>query len=331
MAKQRSSLTIDDVVGAWAILPTPAKAGASDWRAEDTVDIDETVRIVEELIASGVNGILSLGTFGECATLLPEEKSAFLGAVIEAVRGRVPFFTGSTALSTRQVVRDTRMAHDMGADGTMLGVPMWCAPSEDMVVQYYKDVAEACPEMAICVYANPEAFKFEFGRSFWRRVSDIDQVITAKYVSVGNILTDMALSRQRIRFMPLDGFYINCARIAPDFFKAFWTGGAICGPEVVIKLRDDVAEAVRTGDWSAAERLSGRIDASYGPLFPNGSFRDFSTYNIILEKERMNAAGWAHVGPARAPYHIAPEAYLENARLSGRMWAELCAEIREAK
>jgi hypothetical protein len=62
-------------------------------------------------------------------------------------------------------------------------------------------------------------------------------------------------------------------------------------------------------------------------LFPNGSFKEFSTYNIALEKERMNAAGWMKAGAVRPPYHIVPEPYLENARLSGRLWAKLAAEV----
>ncbi len=54
-------------------------------------------------------------------------------------------------------------------------------------------------------------------------------------------------------------------------------------------------------------------------------------YNIGLEKARMDAAGWMKTGPVRPPYQIIPEAYLEGARESGRMWAELNAELMKAK
>ena len=69
----RTRLTPEDITGCWAIIPTPAKPGASDWRAADTVDLDESARIVEAMIAAGVDGILSLGTLGECAGLTLEE------------------------------------------------------------------------------------------------------------------------------------------------------------------------------------------------------------------------------------------------------------------
>ena len=125
---RKELLTVDQVHGAWAIMSPPAKANASDWRSENTVDLDETSRVVEQLISSGVNGILSLGTLGECATLTWEEKSAFMRTIVETARGRVPVFGGTSSLSTRETVRQTRAAREIGVDGVMAGPPMWCAP-----------------------------------------------------------------------------------------------------------------------------------------------------------------------------------------------------------
>ncbi len=56
MTRKRERLTVADITGAWAIIPTPAKDGASDWRARDTVDLDEAARVAENLIASGIDG-----------------------------------------------------------------------------------------------------------------------------------------------------------------------------------------------------------------------------------------------------------------------------------
>lgn len=52
-------------------------------------------------------------------------------------------------LNTRDTIRETRFARDLGADGTMLGFPVWCAMSVPGAVQFYRDVAEARPDMAI--------------------------------------------------------------------------------------------------------------------------------------------------------------------------------------
>ena len=323
MATKRTLMTAADVNGIWAIVPTPSKPGAERWDAEDTVDVDETARVVEGLIDAGVDAILSMGTLGECATLTWDEKKKFMSALVETARGRIPVFVGTTTLNTRDTIRETRFAIDLGADGTMLGFPMWCAMSVPGAVQFYRDVAEACPDMVIAIYANLEAFRFDFGPGFWAQVAEIPQVITCKYVGVSNLLLNYEVSRRRIRFLPIDFDYYGAARMDPEFTTAFWTSGAVCGPNVVVRLRDEVLRAKQTGDWSKAKGISDDMAKTVGPLFPHGSFKEFSMFNVPLEKARMDAAGWMKAGPCRPPYHVVPVPYLEGAQTSGRLWAEL--------
>jgi trans-o-hydroxybenzylidenepyruvate hydratase-aldolase len=318
----RTLLTAQDVTGAWAIIPTPAKDNASDWRAENTVDLDETARIVDLLIRSGIDGILSLGTFGECATLTWDEKRAFLATVVETVNRRVPFFGGTTSLNTRETIRQTRAAADIGVDGTMLGPPMWCKADVPTAVQFFRDVAEACPQTAICIYANSEAFKFEFPRPFWAQMAEIPQVISSKYVGIDRLLTDLRLTKGRIRLLPTDNNYYAAARMAPTECIAFWTGGAVCGPALATKLRDEIKKAQQTNDWSSAKQVAEHVAAALAPLFPKGDFAEFSKYNVGLEKARMNAAGVVKAGPCRPPYHLVPPEYLRGAEEAGRLWAK---------
>ena len=323
MARKRDRLQAKDIQGVWAIIPTPAKDNAGDWRASNTVDLDETARAAEALVASGVDGILSLGTLGECATLDWEEKRAFMATLCETVRGRVPVFGGTSSLSTRETIRQTRAALDLGLDGTMIGPPMWSQIDVAGAVQFYRDVAEAAPEMAICVYNNPWVFKFGFPPPFWAQVAQIPQVVCSKYAGVGQLAIILSLVQGRIRLMPLDADYYAAARIDPEACTAFWASGAACGPAPVIELRERVMKAKASGDWSAAKQLSGELMATYMHLIPRGDFNEFSLYNIQLEKKRMDAAGWMKAGPNRPPYTFTPPPYLEGAAKAGQMWADL--------
>lgn len=329
MSKTRNRLTAADIQGAWAIMPTPAKPGASDWRAESTVDLDETARAVDGLIEAGVDGIITLGTFGECAALTWEEKRDFMATAVETVNGRVPFFAGTTSLNTRETVRQTQAALDIGCEGTMLGLPMWCKADVPTAVQFYRDVAEAVPDMAICIYANLEAFKFEFPRPFWAQVATIPQVVSAKYLNVAQLFTDLKLTKGNIRFLTTEGDFFPAARIDPEQCTAFWTSGVVCGPKVSLELRDRVRQAVASGDWSAAKKVAEDIKAANSTLLPQGNFAEFSKYNVGLEKARINAAGWMRAGPPRAPYHIIPETYIADAQKAGRAWAALEHELSQ--
>lgn len=323
MTARHKLLTVDEIQGAWAIIPTPATPDASHWQSTDTVDLVETSNAVRRLVEAGVDGILSLGTLGECATLTREEKRKFIATAVEATGGRVPFFAGTTALNTRESIEQTREAYDLGARGTLLGLPMWCANDLTSTIKFYRDVVEACPEMAICVYANAAAFKFPFGADFWAHACEIPQIVSAKYPTASTLLNDLAACKNRIRLMPIDADYTKAARLAPEHATAFWSSGTVCGPTLSTRLRDLVSQAKINGDWQRAEDLSSAIGKAMWPLIPNGDLSEFNKYNIGLEKERMNAAGWMKAGPCRPPYTYVPGKYLDSARNAGRLWAKL--------
>ena len=103
---RRDRLTVNDVHGAWAIIPTPAVDNAEDWRCEDSIDYDEVARAVDGLIGGGVDAVLAQGTFGEGATITWEEKKKMMEVMVETARGRKPIFVGdrkSTRLNSSHI------------------------------------------------------------------------------------------------------------------------------------------------------------------------------------------------------------------------------------
>lgn len=323
MSKQRELLTPQEIEGAWAIIPTPSKEGADDYRMQDTVDLDESARVVEAMIAAGVDGLLCLGTLGECGSLEWEEKRAFMGVIADTARGRIPVFGGSTTLSTRSTIRETAAAVDLGMDGVMVGPSMWNKPDVATAIQFYKELAEAVPDAAICIYANPFVFKFDFPAPFWAEVAKLRQVVSAKVASYANLLRDLSVTTGGIRFMPIDFDYYGAARLAPEATQAFWSSGASCGPAPIIALRDAVEAARVSGDWSQAEKISGELANATAPIVAYGDMNLFQSFNITLERGRMEAAGWMKVGPNRPPYHRAPPLITDYARQGGEMWRAL--------
>ena len=316
-------LTASDVKGAWAIMPTPATPDASDWRCAFTVDLDETARVIEALISAGVDGILTLGTLGECGALSMEEKRRFMGVAAETARGRVPLFGGTTALGTRECVEQMRMARDIGLQGTMCGPSMWNKPDVVTAAGFFRDIAEATPELAICVYANPFVFKFDFPPPFWGQIADIPQVICAKTAGYASLMRDLKASRGSISFMPIDSEYYGAVKLAPDSVRAFWSSGASCGPAPAIALRDAVELGRSTGDWSRASEISDDMATATLPIVAYGNMTLFQEQNVTLEKHRMASAGWMKPGPNRPPYHRPSDQALEFARTGGEAWAKL--------
>lgn len=326
MTAPRKLLTVEDIKGCWAIIPTPATPDAGDINASFTVDLDETARAIEAMIQAGVDGILSLGTLGECGALTWDEKSAFIAKMVETAAGRVPIFAGTSSLSTRQTIWETREAYKLGATGTMIGPPMWNKPDAAMAVQFFKDVSSAVPEMAICVYANTFVFKFDFPPPFWAGIADIPQVVMAKTATHGTYLRDVAGCQGKIRILPMDSEYVPAARMSPETAVAFWSSSASCGPAPAVALRDIVIEAKQTHDWQKALELMGKMNQAVLPIICYGDMVAFQENNVTLEKHRMNVAGWMKAGPNRPPHHVEQEKYREFARIGGEAWAALQKE-----
>lgn len=314
------SFGVNDLRGIYDILPTPALTGVSLLAVEDTVDYEVTKRLVRMVVDGGVDGLMTNGTFGEAATLSASELEGFVGCVVDEVGGSVPVFAGATALSTRETIRRGKALLARGATGLFLGRPMWCECDEATIVGYYSDIAEALPDAPIIVYDNPQVFKGKISTGVYRELAKIPSVIGAKYVALSEIYeADVEACGDELTIMPLDVDWRQARSRVGDAARAVWTGSGNCGMAPLVALRT----AIDDQDDESAAAVTADIADAIATLLPNGSFHEFSLYNIPLEKARIAAAGLIDPGPARPPYHHVPEQYLEGAREAGRRWAAL--------
>src|SRR5215470_12324582 len=317
-----------DLRGVYAIIPTPAKDGADRPDAVDTVDLVETERVVNRLIGDRVDGLIVLGTTGECATVTGPEYDTFVDCVLATVKKRIPTFIGTTALGTHEIVRRTRFAAERGADGILLGCPMWQPLTVDMAVEYYRGISEAFPRTAIMVYGNGRAFRFSFPPEFWSRVVDAAPTLIAAKYSRPNLLVEaLAASKGRVHFLPHDGALSKFAELSPETTKACWSTAASMGPEpVLVQMR-----ALLSNDTETLRKVAADLAWAHEPIKELSTDPDlFATYNIQMEKIRIQAAGYCKAGPIRPPYNIMPEPYAECARENARRWRQLCDKYASA-
>ena len=315
-------LTASDLRGLYAIIPTPARPGAQELDATDTVDLEETERLVNKLIRDGSRGLIVLGTTGECATLAQADYESFVDCVGRVVAKRVPLFVGATALGGHEVYRRLAFAQAHGADGTLLGLPMWQPCTIDMAVKYYAAVSRAFPKLAIMVYANMRAFRFNFPLEFWSAVVKAAPTVTSAKSSRPQGLNELiAASERRVNFMPIDMTVAEFYSISPQTTTACWATAAAMGPQPAVALMD----AIQRKDEQRIKQLNDGIQWANEPILPMLEKPElFASYNIQVEKVRIESAGYCRPGPMRPPYDVFPEEYAAAARECGRRWAELC-------
>ncbi len=313
------------VRGLFAIMPTPALQGADDPAMVDTLDRAETARAAEALVSDGVDAVMSTGTFGECATLTREELRDFVDILVTTVAGRVPVLAGATTLNTRDTIARAKELRDLGVDGLLLGRPMWAQCDDVNLVAFYRDVAEAVPDLALMVYDNPEAFKGKISTEAYAELAQIPQVVAAKYPVYGpQFASDLQAVAGRVRLLPVDRDWTTAYELDPSEVLACWSGSVSCGPAPHLELRDRLLR----GDLEGARDVASDLGAASQGFFPDGSFALFSRYNIQLEKIRINAAGYIDAGPCRPPYVHCPGDYADGARVSAQRFAQLDADYR---
>jgi trans-o-hydroxybenzylidenepyruvate hydratase-aldolase len=299
-------LTKEDIRGLCALPSTPTKPNGGGWDATDSVDLDETASLVEKLIAAGCGSIGVAGTTGECAALLWEEKRDLADTVVQVVRKRIPVIAGATALGTKEVVRQMRGLKAVGVDGCLVGLPLWQTPTIENAVQFYADLGEALPDLAVMVYANSMYFKSVFPTEFWAGLARKAPTVTMCKVSYGveHIVEDLDAAGQQINFIVGESNLYDAYSKAGTRITAGWATSAGLGPEPVVALLD----AILADDAAKAAEVRGDLK-SLPPTFPPpAEFRkEFPKYNAQINKYMGNRAGFANFGPFRAPYTDLPD------------------------
>ena len=98
---------------------------------------------VEFQIEHGIDGLVPTGTTGESPTLSHHEHDEAVAVVAEAAAGRVPVGAGAGSNSTREALRHTRHAADVGAAGSLHVVPYYNKPTQEGMYRHFMTVAEA--------------------------------------------------------------------------------------------------------------------------------------------------------------------------------------------
>ena len=316
-------LTANDLHGLYSIIPTPALAGATRIDAIDTVDLDATEELVNRLIDDGSRGIIALGTTGECATLSEADYRKFVAHLLSCVSGRACTFIGASCLGSQQVADRLRFLEAHGAQGVLLGPPMWQPVSTEMAVDFFRTISEAFPELAVMVYANKRAFRYEFPLEFWAQVATAaPSVIAAKHSRPSDLIALHHVTEGRINIVPNESTASSFAEVAPDTTTALWATAAAMGPAPVRAL----IEAINAHDRERSESITSDIREANAPVAPLfGDPTIFASYNIQLEKARINAAGYCTCGPCRPPYNHLPAEYERAAVECGERWRDLQA------
>jgi len=106
-------------------------AATTQFKADQALDVDATMRHLDALVEAGVHGMIVLGTVGENCSLELGDKLDLLKATVARLGGRVPVLAGVAEYTTSLACRFAEQAQSIGADGLMVlpaMVTSWTLP-----------------------------------------------------------------------------------------------------------------------------------------------------------------------------------------------------------
>ena len=130
---------------------------ATPFTKDEELDLEALKANLRTWNPGGISGYLILGSNGETVYLSEREKDQVLAAAGEAIAPGKIFMAGTGCESTRETIRLTRRAAELGADCALVLTPAYYKGQMtiDALEAHYQKVAEASP-MPILLYNVPQ-------------------------------------------------------------------------------------------------------------------------------------------------------------------------------
>jgi 4-hydroxy-tetrahydrodipicolinate synthase len=127
--------------------------------------------LIEFQIASGISGIVPVGTTGESPTLDHQEHHRVIELAVKAAAGRVKVIAGTGSNSTEEAISLTVEAEKAGADAALLVSPYYNKPTQEGLFRHYRAIAQAT-KLPLVLYSIPGRAGIEIGVQTVRRLAE---------------------------------------------------------------------------------------------------------------------------------------------------------------
>jgi 4-hydroxy-tetrahydrodipicolinate synthase len=163
------------IYGSLVAIVTPFRNGK--------IDEDALKELIEFHIENGTHGIVPCGTTGESPTLSHEEHEYVIELTVKAVKKRIPVVAGTGSNSTKEALRLTRFAEQIGADAALLVVPYYNKPTQEGLYLHFKQIASQV-SIPIVLYNIPGRSGVNMNpETIARLASDCSNIIGVKEAS----------------------------------------------------------------------------------------------------------------------------------------------------
>ena len=253
-----------------------------------SINFDAIEAIIEDLITSGVHGLVIAGTTGEYYAQDIDERLQLMKVCKDIINGRLPYIVGTGAIRTEDSVFYAEEAAKIGADGILVATPPYALPTERENALHALAIDRAA-NLPIILYNYPGRMGSMMGEEYLDRVGRSSNFCAIKESS-GDI--------NRLHLLARDYPHIQlCCGMddqALEFFAWGASGWVCAGSNFAPEAHVALYEACRVeGDFDKGRRIMSAMLPLMRVLEQGGKF-------IQCIKHGATMRGLP-VGPPRKP------------------------------
>ena len=166
------------------------------FKKDQSVDFDAIKNLIDHIISSGVQYIVSLGTTGEPPVLSKEEKLEVLNVTYGVVCDRVPVVVGISGNNTDVLIEEINSYPLEKAIAILIASPYYNRPSQEGIFQHYKAVAGATSKPIILYNVPGRTGSNISAATTLRLANEIENIAGIKEAS-GSMIQGMHILRNR--------------------------------------------------------------------------------------------------------------------------------------
>ena len=148
-------------------------------RDRDELDVAGLEKLIEHILAGGVNGLFILGTTGEGPSLSYRLRRELVERVCKQVQTRVPVLVGITDTAFVESVSLARHSAEVGASALVVAPPYYLPEAQPELQEYLDHLVAELP-LPLFIYNMPALTKVHFELDTVRRALDEPRIIGLK-------------------------------------------------------------------------------------------------------------------------------------------------------
>jgi 4-hydroxy-tetrahydrodipicolinate synthase len=266
---------------------------------DQQVDFPSLERLINHVIAGGVDYLVALGTTGESATLTSSEKAKVLKACVEYNKGRVPLMLGLGGNATQKLIDEIEQTDFYGVAGILSVSPYYNKPTQEGIIAHYRALADASP-VPLVLYNIPGRTMSNMTAATTLALSHHPNIVGIKEAS-GNLEQCMQIAAS----MPKDFLLLSGDDLLTKPIQS------IGGTGVISVLANAIPSSFKTlieGDESSS------LQAAYSILKLNGLM--YEEGNPVGIKNLLLHQGVIQTDQVRLPLLRASQGLSEKIRLA---------------